>query len=120
MLSLVNDMLDFSTIMNGKFRKRMSRFHIRECIEEAADLLRFQIEEKGLKFGLYVSPNVPVYVLSDHDRIKQLTLNLLSNAYKYTPRGEINIAVEDVRGEDLRRLLQISIQDTGIGISDED
>ena len=60
MLSLVNDMLDFSTIMNGKFRKRISRFNIRECIEEAADLLRFQIEEKGLRLTVCVAQSIPV------------------------------------------------------------
>ena len=105
MLSLVNDMLDFSTIMNGKFRKRMAKFNIRECLEEAADLLRFQIEEKGLSLGVKVQANVPDNVVSDRDRIRQLTLNLMSNAYKYTPAGEIEVSAESKHDEDGRNLL---------------
>ena len=120
MLSLVNDMLDFSTIMNGKFRKRIAKFNIRECIEEAADLLRFQIEEKGLRLGVNVQPSVPENLVSDRDRIRQLTLNLLSNAYKYTPGGEIEVSAETVIGEESRRFLQVNIRDTGIGISEAD
>ena len=84
MLALVNDMLDFTTIMMGKFTRRTSAFNVREAVDEAVELMRFQIEQKGLQLEVEVRRGVPRSVKTDVDRFKQLIINLLGNALKYT------------------------------------
>ena len=104
MLSLINDMLDFSMIINKKFIKKLASFDLASAVNEAADLLRFQIAEKGLELSISLCHRLPTRIFTDADRLKQLILNLLSNAYKYTRRGSISVRVtglrEDILNED--------------------
>ena len=89
MLALVNDMLDFTTIMMGKFARKVSLFNVREAVEEAVELMRFQNELKGIRLDFEVRDEVPHSVVTDADRFKQLIINLLGNALKYTLSGFI-------------------------------
>ena len=119
MLSLVNDMLDFSSIVSNKFRRKIIKFELQVAVNEAADLVRFLIEEKGLELSICFSRNLPKMIYADQDRLTQVIVNLLSNAYKYTMRGKIDILVSTIEREGIR-LLQVSIADTGIGIEKAD
>ena len=92
MLSLVNDMLDLSSILSRQFKKKLSNFDVRATMEEAADLVRFMIEAKGLRLNLHTSDLIPRSVYSDKDRLTQIIVNLLSNACKYTLQGEITLS----------------------------
>ena len=91
MLSLVNDMLDLSSILSNEFRKKLCTFDIRKAINEAADLVRYMIEQKGLRLGVNLHHGLPINVHTDKDRLTQVIVNLLGNAYKYTQEGVINL-----------------------------
>ena len=94
MLSLVNDMLDFSSILANKFVPKVRLFDLCEAVNEAADLLRFLIEEKGLQLSVRIANTLPRSIITDKDRLTQVILNLLSNAYKYTVEGSISLEIE--------------------------
>ena len=119
MLSLVNDMLDFSSILSRQFKKKLRRFDVRAALVEAGDLLRFMIEEKGLRLNVRTHHIRPQFVYSDRDRLIQVTVNLLGNACKYTMRGQITLTAE-IEQEDEMQVLRVSVEDTGIGIKEED
>ena len=121
MLSLVNDMLDFSSIVSKKFVPRIKYFELGPCVYEAADMLRFLIEEKGLSLHVSVSAQLPISIHADRDRFTQVILNLLSNAYKYTLRGNIWIDVNPLcMPGAVGSFLHVTVRDTGIGILERD
>ena len=96
MLSLVNDMLDFSSIVSNKFRRKVVIFELEAAVNEAVDLVRFLIEEKGLQLSVCFSRKLPRTIYADRDRLTQVIINLLSNAYKYTMRGKIEVLVSRI------------------------
>ena len=89
MLSLVNDMLDFSSILSKQFNKKLVSFDVRSALHEAADLVRLMIEDKGLGLLVCVQEALPRTIYSDRDRLIQVVVNLLNNAQKYTLEGQI-------------------------------
>jgi len=89
-------------------------FDLRECVESAVDLVALKASEKGLEVGLLIEPNVPEAVLGDVTRLRQILVNMLSNAVKFTEKGEILITVQNETP-----LLHFTIKDTGIGIPAE-
>jgi PAS domain S-box-containing protein len=115
LLSLVNDILDFSKIEAGKMQLDVSDFDLHACIEEAVEMFGQRAADKKLELACHFHPGVPQYVRADHDRLRQILLNLVNNALKFTLKGEIVIEVE-MAGEGLLRLAVI---DTGIGIRQE-
>ena len=115
MLSLVNDMLDLSSILSNEFKKKLGSFDIRKALNEAADLVRFMIEEKGLRLNVTIDRMVPRMAYTDKDRLTQVIINLLSNAYKYTLEGTIILRVS-ICMEMHTRMLLVQVTDTGIGI----
>src|SRR6185295_17759468 len=100
-----------------------SPFALRQCVEEAVDLLATQAARKGLKIGCRVDPAVPAVIESDATRLRQILVNLLGNAVKFTSSGEVLVRVEACsppppvrsRGEVVE--LRFAVRDTGIGIS---
>ena len=122
MLSLVNDMLDFSSIVSRKFTKKIQRFELRPALSEATDLVRYMIEEKGLRLLTSFDQFLPCMVSTDKDRLCQVLINLLSNAYKYTPEGQIELSVDrqETEDEESAPMLQVNVKDTGIGIKEQD
>lgn len=115
LLSIINDILDFSKIDSGKLELDSQTFILRECVEEAIDLLAVQATAKNLVLNSYIEPDVPLIVQSDVTRLRQILVNLLSNAVKFTHEGEINLWVgsQKRRGE---TELCFMVKDTGIGI----
>jgi signal transduction histidine kinase/CheY-like chemotaxis protein len=120
LLVVINDILDFSKIESGKMTLETRPFDLRTTIEEALDLFSSQLRAKGLE-GLYlIAPNVPLHLMGDAMRLRQILVNLIGNAVKFTTQGEIVVNVEleetDERGANQ---LSFSVSDTGIGIAPE-
>jgi CheY-like chemotaxis protein len=116
LLSLINDILDFSKIEAGKLEFERLDFDIRATIEEMADLLAYRIQQKGLEFVCHVHHEVPSMLVGDPGRLRQVLLNLCSNAQKFTNKGEISISVLLVEETDSHAVLRFDVRDTGIGI----
>jgi signal transduction histidine kinase len=116
MLSVINDILDFSKIEAGRLELDPVSFNIRDLIEETARALALRAHEKGLELICDVLPEVPEYVVGDVTRIRQVLVNLLGNAIKFTQQGEVELEV-GLQSQNADRLrLHFSVRDTGIGI----
>lgn len=122
LLTLINDILDFSRIESGKMEMERTAFSPAHLVEEAVDMLTLKAFEKKLELICDIDPNLPSRVLGDAIRIRQVLVNLLGNAIKFTERGEILV---DVKERGSRReengkytcCLEIRVKDTGIGIA---
>jgi PAS domain S-box-containing protein len=116
LLSIINDILDFSKIESGKIELEHHPFEVRTCVEDVLDLLAARALEKRLDLLYWIDPKVPPFIIGDVLRVRQILINLTSNALKFTDRGEISIRATLLWkvGNDLE--LQMSVQDTGIGI----
>jgi PAS domain S-box-containing protein len=93
LLTIINDILDFSKIESGKLELETQPFNLRTCIEAALDLMMPKATEKGLELAYVIDPCTPTCVLSDINRLRQILVNLLGNAVKFTHLGEVSIAV---------------------------
>jgi signal transduction histidine kinase/DNA-binding response OmpR family regulator len=119
LMIVINDVLDFSKIESGRMTLERRSFNIRECVEEALDLFGAQIRIKGLEAVYLVARDVPSNLMGDPMRLRQILVNLIGNAIKFTDQGEIAINVE-WKGETGKvHDLLFSVTDTGIGISKE-
>jgi signal transduction histidine kinase/CheY-like chemotaxis protein len=116
MLVVVNDVLDFSKIEAGKLELERLPFDLRRCVREACAVVAPQAEAKGLRLGVTVADGVPAWLSGDPHRVRQILLNLLGNAVKFTARGGVDVGVA-IDGEDGAVL--IDVHDTGIGIPEE-
>lgn len=119
LLSVINDILDFSKIEAGNMSLERYPFEVKQCVEEAVELLSSRVAEKGLELVYFVDPQVPAYLKSDITRLRQILINLLNNAVKFTKEGEIEIKVELVERQNSQATIHFAIRDTGIGISPE-
>ncbi len=130
LLTIINDILDFSKIEAGKLELERQAFDLRECVESALDLLAARATEKGLDLAYLLDEQVPAAVYGDVTRLRQILVNLLANAVKFTERGEVVLSVEagqkdgDGRAnqqpdEESFYELHFAVRDTGIGISEE-
>ncbi len=127
LLSLLNDILDFSKIEAGQLELEEIDFNLHEIIEAVSDVVIQKVEDKGLELNVLIRNDVPTFLVGDPMRLRQVVINLVSNAMKFTDTGEINITVQNNSanvpfnkplGETEIELL-FSIQDTGIGIPHE-
>jgi len=122
LLSIINDILDFSKIEAGKFELEVIRFNLVSSVEAQADLLGAKAREKDISLLTYIDPHLPSYVLGDPGRIGQILLNFIGNAIKFTKSGNIIVRVvaETTQSQDIQKpQIVFSVQDTGIGISEE-
>jgi|GEM_PF-1402715 len=117
LLSLLNDILDFSKIEAGKLEFEEIPFVLNEVIEEVSDMFRDKTQEKDLEFIIDIAPDVPQRLVSDPLRLKQILVNLTSNALKFTNRGEICLSVVCDNKTDENATLKFNVSDTGAGIS---
>ncbi len=112
LLTLINDILDYSKIESGKLEIEMATFSIRECVEEAADLLASKAAEKRVNLICRIDPATPLEVVGDITRLRQILVNLMGNAIKFTEVGEVDVCVHaPADGK-----VCFSVRDTGIGI----
>jgi len=116
LLTLINDILDFSKIEAGKLDLETVPFNLRDCIEEAMKPLAIPAHTKGLELLCDIGPEVPESVSGDPLRLRQILINLVGNAVKFTERGEVALEVRREPGDDDQPVLRFLIRDTGIGI----
>ncbi len=113
LLSLINDILDFSKIESGQLEFEQIPVYIRDCLKSAIDLTAQSASKKALKLDLIVDESVPECMLGDRTRLRQILINLITNAIKFTAAGSVTVSAKlGVKGE----TLIVSVQDTGIGI----
>src|SRR5271165_6883189 len=117
LMNVINDILDFSKIDSGRIELESRPFNIRNCVEEALDLFAAQIRIKRLEAVYLVAPDVPSHLIGDRMRLRQILLNLIGNAIKFTSKGEIAVNVECKGQEEKGYHLLFSVIDTGIGIT---
>ncbi len=130
LLSLINDILDFSKIESGKLEIEAYPFDLRACVEEALDLLAARAHERSLELAYHMNPELPSSVTGDMGRLRQILVNLIGNALKFTLAGEVVLYVEGRTLSPQERAnmncdnpdypcheFQFAIRDTGIGIS---
>ena len=116
LLTLINDILDFSKIEAGKMELEAIDFNLRLTLENAADTLALKAQEKGLELACHILPDVPVALIGDPGRLRQVIVNIAGNSLKFTEEGEIVIRVEmESESEDSVKL-HFMVSDTGIGI----
>ncbi|MEO0312234.1 MAG: hypothetical protein RIQ89_1891 [Bacteroidota bacterium] len=119
LLSVINDILDYSKIESAKMELEYRAFSIKRCIEESFSLLSSKALEKNLQLKMKISSDVPTAVLGDVTRLRQVLLNLLSNAIKFTLKGSITIEVNSESDSGGHHILKFEVKDTGMGIPPE-
>jgi signal transduction histidine kinase/DNA-binding response OmpR family regulator/tetratricopeptide (TPR) repeat protein len=122
LLVIINDILDFSKIEAGQLDLEESPFDLRECVESALDLVRHPASKKNIEMMYQMESGVPSAIIGDVTRLRQILINLLNNAIKFTDEGEIELLValkEMPNLEDGSAEIQFSIRDTGIGIRED-
>lgn len=120
LLSLINDILDFSKIESGKMEIIEGDYRLDSVINDLVNMIKGKIEEKGLAFKINITPNLPVQLHGDEVRIKQVILNILNNAVKYTKNGSVEFNIGYEQQDDNTINLLVAVKDTGIGIKQED
>lgn len=120
LLGQVNDILDLSQMEMERMKLVLVPYHVKELFAELSDLIRLRMERKGLDFSMNIDPSIPVLLNGDVRRIKQVLLNLLDNALKYTESGSVVLSAFGERLGENEIQIKISVADTGIGIRKED
>jgi len=116
LLSIINDILDISKIEAGKLEFENIDFNLRETIEACGDLFAMKFKEKGLELIYHFEKNTPVLLLGDPGRLRQIVINLVGNAMKFTFKGEVVIHVSAINTTPDQTMLKFKVIDTGIGI----
>ena len=117
LLNVINDILDFSKIDSGKMEMEQRDFDLRNCIEEVLDVFAGKASQSNLDLAYQIDYNVPTQIIGDAMRLRQILMNLLGNATKFTHQGEIFLGVHLLRtGENDELELSFEVRDTGIGI----
>lgn len=120
LMVIINDILDFSKIEAGKMELESIEFDLRSLAEEVAELVAPRCEEKGVEVICSSQACVPPLLMGDPARIKQVVLNLMSNACKFTPRGEVSMTLQaSEKDSDGNVLISVAVRDTGIGIPED-
>jgi len=120
LLTIINDILDFSKIESGKMEIEHMPFELSLCLEEAFDLFALQASSRKLELTYHIHPDVPAWILSDVTRLRQIIVNLVNNAVKFTPAGSVSVEVTrrpapaDATAGAF--LLAFTVRDTGVGI----
>jgi len=116
LLSLINNLLDFSKIEAGKFELEDAPFNLRDFMNDTVKMMAMRTQAKGLELSYRVAPGAPYRLVGDPDRLRQILLNLIENAVKFTDEGEIVVYVACDHQTDAEANLRFSVEDTGIGI----
>lgn len=119
LLTIVNDLLDLSRIESGRLAIERTDLHLRQVIESAVEVASGRAHEKGLELVCLVHRDVPTHLRGDPNRIRQVLLNLVGNAIKFTERGEVAVEVRLHRDENDAVEVRIEVRDTGIGMDAE-
>ncbi|NUM69969.1 MAG: response regulator [Ignavibacteriaceae bacterium] len=120
LLSLINDILDFSKIEAGKLDLEIVKCNLVDLVEQTADVVKYEAAKKNLELLLNIQPGLPEFVYCDEIRLRQILVNLLNNAVKFTMSGEVELSVTFRKGEGDHGFFDFFVRDTGIGISLEE
>jgi len=120
LLALINDILDFSKIESGKMEIVEARYYFSSVLNDVVNMIQIKADQKELEFIIEVDENLPDELYGDETRIRQVIVNILNNAVKYTKQGSVTFLVDGTRQEDGSLLLRAAVKDTGIGIREED
>jgi PAS domain S-box-containing protein len=119
LIVLINDILDLSKVEAGKITIELTRFNLHQCIKDIVMMQKLAANDKGLSLEVDLAEDIPHLLMGDPQRVRQILLNLLGNAVKFTARGGITISTQLLEQNDATVLIQITVCDTGIGISTE-
>ncbi len=119
LLNIINDILDFSKIEARKLDLESIDFHLEDVLDNLSGVIPVKAYEKGLEIMFQVTPDIPMFLVGDPLRLGQILLNLTNNAVKFTEKGEIIVIIEPVEKTRDNTTLRFSVQDTGIGMSQE-
>lgn len=119
LLSLINDILDFSKIESGQLELELIPVHLRECVESALDLVSGPAAKKKLDLVYWIDPAVPPAILGDLTRFRQILVNLVANAIKFTSAGEVFVRISRTSANGSGEMLHVAVRDSGIGIPTE-
>ncbi|MBI3144949.1 MAG: response regulator, partial [Pseudogulbenkiania sp.] len=119
LLTLISDLLDLAKIEAGKFELYLSEVDLAAFLEVIADIIRVRAEQKNLSFQCETPPDLPCTVLFDEKRLRQVLLNLLGNAVKFTDRGQVCLQVSHAADSEGRIRLHFAVQDTGVGMDQD-
>ncbi|MEL6131821.1 MAG: ATP-binding protein [Bacteroidota bacterium] len=119
LLSLINDVLDYSKLESGNFTLESSPFNPKAIAEEVCELFKLKAQEQGIALNTYLDEDLPEAIVGDPLRLKQMLLNLVSNALKFTAEGEVAIRVARGPVEHTKHWIIFEVKDTGIGIAKE-
>lgn len=119
LLGIINDILDFSKIESGKLELEEIEFNVQDLVDDCLSLFALQAADKKLKFFCYVVPKTPVKLMGDPTRIRQIIINLIGNAFKFTEQGGVSLKVFNVGSEEGKAQVRFEITDSGIGLSEE-
>lgn len=119
LLRILNDILDYSKIEANRIDIDLQPFSVVKLVEEMRQLYQSEFSKKGLQFKFTVSPDIPNHLLGDGLRITQVLSNLISNAVKFTEKGEVRVAVSLKEGSSEHSLLEFMVEDSGVGLSEE-
>jgi two-component system, sensor histidine kinase and response regulator len=116
LLKIINDILDFSRIEAGKLELDEQEFNLAQCVESAVELLAEDAYKKQLELNVLLPSMLPAFVVGDMGRLRQVLVNLIGNAVKFTKEGEVTVRVAECGERDGKSVIRISVADTGIGI----
>jgi PAS domain S-box-containing protein len=116
LMEVVNDILDFSKIESGKLELNIEKYCIEDIIHQIKELINYQAQSKNLELKFTIEENVPKYIWVDYIRLKQVLINLLTNAVKFTQVGKIELTISIVESQKNCSTIRFSVKDTGIGI----
>ncbi len=120
LLSLINDILDFSKIESGKMELLPVKYGTASMVNDLVNIISDRAAKKGLKFVLDVDHDLPSSLFGDDVRLKQIIINLLTNAVKYTEKGSVTLTISASKLDEESVMLHVAVSDTGIGIKEED
>lgn len=120
LLALINDILDFSKIESGKMEIVDAKYYFSSVLNDVVNMIQVKADQKDLEFIIEVDENLPDELYGDETRIRQVIVNILNNAVKYTKQGSVTFMVDGERLENGGLLLRAAVKDTGIGIREED
>jgi PAS domain S-box-containing protein len=119
LLTVINDILDFSKIEAGKIELESLDFNLHECMEATLKTLAVRAHERGLELLCEVAPGAPEMARGDASRLRQVFINLIGNAIKFTSAGEVVLKVQPISVEGAEQVVQFTVSDTGVGIPKE-
>lgn len=119
LLHLINDILDMSKLESGNMQLSNVSYNIGDMLSELVNMIWIRARDKGLEFNVNVAPDVPATVIGDDVRVKQILINVLNNAVKYTREGSVSLSIQCGKIEDGKQSILYTISDTGMGIKKE-